>query len=256
MLFRSNRYLMYRPDSPRQKVDLTRLLMNREKDQLPLKSLIPMIVQAIGICESNQDLVEESKVFREKLIDSLMQDPSRWTDALEQMTKFAKDDPSPDLNRKMALVRSRKLLFLNADAKDGLVVPKTAPWVEEKLSMDPLDHLLDALSENLGDIELTDMIGKLIFPKSTYMAKSKLAQLGPKELNAVFKNMLEDMKEEHPDSAIAWGVDYRYMSLIDPEQARKDIEWALEKYSDNIEISREGVRYLVYRAAKIGRAHV
>ena len=248
-----NRYLMYRPDSPRQKVDLTRLLMNREKDQLPLKLLIPMIVQAIGICESNQDLVEESKVFREKLIDSLMQDPSRWTDALEQMTKFAKDDPSPDLNRKMALVRSRKLLFLNADAKDGLVVPKTAPWVEEKLSMDPLDHLLDALSENLGDIELTDMIGKLIFPKSTYMAKSKLAQLGPKELNAVFKNMLEDMKEEHPDSAIAWGVDYRYMSLIDPEQARKDIEWALEKYSDNIEISREGVRYLVYRAATLAR---
>ena len=50
---RLNRFMVYRPDAPRQKVELTELMADPDAPKLGYEVLIPMLYQAIASCEKS-----------------------------------------------------------------------------------------------------------------------------------------------------------------------------------------------------------
>lgn len=236
---RLNRYLVYRPEAPRQKVELTELLADPDSPRLGPEGLIPLIYQSIALCEQNPELEDKLPSLREKLLDNLS-NSMRSGEAIEQIAKLAKQEVDPVLNKRLAILRYRSLVIAGEDASIGRLQPGTVDWIQQACKLDPVDHLQAALNQLKGDIELTALIGNACVIDSSKLVKSSLAKLDKVELNMFLVRKLSEMIERNPDSPNAWLVNYQCLAGIDPKKAAEDISTALEKFPEDTAILQQG----------------
>ncbi|MFM8571613.1 MAG: tetratricopeptide repeat protein [Pirellula sp.] len=243
---RLQRYLVYRPDSAEQKVELTELLADPKSPKLPAEALIPMVYQAIASCEQNPQLEDRLPRLREILLDQLSQ-AMRAGEAVEQIAKLAKPEPDPMLNKKLALIRYRNLVIAGEDPSVGRLLPGTPAWIDQKCKLDPVDHVLDALGELKGDVELTAMLGNAAIIDSSKLTKSNLSKLDKDELKSLVSRKLAEMLERNPDQPEAWLINYQLLSLIDSKKAALDIETALVRFPEDGSILQQGAVHKMSR---------
>ena len=233
-----NRFLVYRPEAPRQKVELTEILADPDSPKLPVDSLIPMIYQAIAVCEQNAELEDKLPSLRQRLLDNLSR-AMRSGEAVEQIAKLAQQEPDMELDKKLALIRYRNLVVAGEDPCVGRLSPDTMAWVVARSRMDPIDHMLDLSKDLKGDVELTAMIGNACIIDPSKLVKSRLAKSDPEELNQLVSRKLSEMLERSGQKPEAWLVNYQLQSRIDPMKAAQDIEIALEKFPDDTAILQQ-----------------
>jgi Flp pilus assembly protein TadD len=253
MLKQLNRYLLYKPEATEQKVELTELMSDPKSAILKPDALIPMIYQAIAACEQNTNLESKLPLLRERLLENLSKS-MRAGEAVEQIAKLAKQDIDPKLDKELALIRYRNLFVAGEDPSVGRLLPGTADWVVQQCKLDPVDHLLGALKELKGDVELTAMLGNACVIDSSKLVKSKLAKLDKVEINDLISRKLRDMLEKNADRPEAWLIDYQLLSMIDPTKAAEDIEKALQRFPDDTAILRQAAAYKMNRILEAKRA--
>lgn len=242
MLKQLNRYLLYRPEAAEQKVEMIELMSDPESAVLKPEDLIPMIYQAIATCEQNPNLEDKLPLLRERLLENLSIS-MRAGEAVEQIAKLAKQDIEPNLNKELALIRYRNLFVAGEDPSIGRLLPGTADWVVQQCRLDPVDHLLGALKELKGDVELTAMLGNACVIDPSKLVKSSLAKLDQVELYDLMSRKLRDMLEINADRPEAWLIDYQLLSTIDPRKAGEDLEAALQRFPDDSGILRQAAGY-------------
>lgn len=242
-----NRFLVYRPESPRQKVELTELFANPDAPKLSSEMLIPMLYQSIASCEQDPELEEKLPSLRGKLLDSLSQ-AMRAGEAVEQISKLATEKIDPELDKKLALIRYRNLAVAGVDPSIGRLLPGTVTWVSQQCKLDPVDHLQEALRNIKGDVQLTAMLGNACILDPTRRGKSNLAKYDSQELSSFMKFKLIEMIGKNQDSPEAWLVNYQILSKIEPEKAAEDIEKALEKFPDDTSILQQAA---VHKMSKL-----
>jgi predicted Zn-dependent protease len=235
---RLNRYLVYRPEAAKQKVELTELLADPKNPKLPPEALIPLIYQAISASEQRSELEDKLPGLREKLLDNLSQS-MRTGEAVEQIAKLAKQELDPELDKKLALVRYRGLVVTGEDPSIGRLLPGTAAWVEKQCKFDPIDHIQVALKALKGDAALTAMLGNACIIDPSKLLKSNLGKLDKQEIESFISRKLSEMIERHDDDPDAWLVDYQILSRIDSKKAGQAITTAFEKFPDNIAILQQ-----------------
>jgi predicted Zn-dependent protease len=251
---RLNRYLVYQPEAPKQKVELTELLANPKNPKLPPEALIPLIYQAIAACEQHSELEDKLPDLREKLLENLSQS-MRTGEAVEQIAKLAKEELDPELDKKLALLRYRGLVVAGEDPSIGRLLPGTAAWIAKQCKLDPIDHLQGALKELKGDVALTAMLGNACIIDPSKLVRSNLGKLDKQELESFILRKLPEMIERHGDDPDAWLVDYQILSRIDSKKAGQDIATALEKFPDNTSILQQAAVHkmgVIFSAKRTG----
>ena len=233
-----NRFMVYQPNAPRQKVELTELMADPDAPKLGSEMLIPMLYQSIVSCEQNSELADKLPSLRGKLLDNLSR-AMRSGEAVEQIAKLATEQIDPDLDKKLALTRYRHLVVAGEDPSTGRVLPGTASWVVNRCKLDPVDHLQEALRNLRGDVELTAMLGNACILEPSKLAKSDLAKFSSTELDSFMKLKLLEMLQNNEASPEAWLVNYQILSRIAPNQAGEDIERALVEFPDNTSILQQ-----------------
>jgi len=235
---RLNRFMVYQPDAPRQKVELTELMADPDAPKLGYEVLIPMLYQAIASCEQNPELEDKLPSLRGKLLDNLSR-AMRSGEAIEQIAKLATEQIDSDLDKKLALTRYRHLVVAGEDPSIGRILSGTAAWVENRCKLDPVDHLQEALRNLKGDVELTAMLGNACILEPRKLARSDLAKFSSTELDSFMKLKLLEMLQKNEASPEAWLVNYQILSRIAPDQASEDIERALVEFPDNTSILQQ-----------------
>ncbi|MFM8397851.1 MAG: hypothetical protein ACKOAH_08470, partial [Pirellula sp.] len=210
MLKQLNRYLLYRPDAAEQKVEMIELMSDPKSTVLKPEYLIPMIYQAIATCEQNPNLEDKLPLLRERLLENLSKS-MRAGEAVEQIAKLAKQDIEPNLNKELALIRYRNLFVAGEDPSIGRLLPGTVDWVVQQCRLDPVDHLLGALKELKGDVELTAMLGNACVIDPSKLVKSSLAKLDQVELYDLMSRKLREMLEKNADRPEAWLINYQLL---------------------------------------------
>jgi predicted Zn-dependent protease len=241
-----NRFMVYRPEAPKQKVELAEMLSDPKSPKLPNDSLIPLIYQAIATCEQNSDLEENLTRLRMRLLDNLSQ-AMRAGEAVEQISKLAKQEPEVELDKKLALIRYRSLVVAGEDPSVGRILPGTADWVVQKCKLDPVDHILSSLNELKGDIELTAMLGNACIIDSSKLVKSSLSKQDRQELESLVSRKLSEMLTRNEDKPEAWLINYQLLSSIDQKRAAEDIEKALKKFPEETSILQQGAVHIMGR---------
>lgn len=241
-----NRFMVYRPDAPKQKVELTELLADPKSPKINTDSLIPLIYQAIATCEQNPELEDKLPGLRLKLLDNLSQ-AMRAGEAVEQIAKLATQDPDPELDKKLALIRYRNLVVASEDPAVGRLLPGTADWILQKCKLDPIDHIVSSLDELKGDVELTAMLGNACIIDSSKLVKSSLSKLDKQELNSLISRKLSEMLTRNQDKPEAWLINYQLLSRIDEKRAAEDIETALTKFPEDTSVLQQGAVHVMRR---------
>ena len=252
---RLNRYLVYQPEAPKQKVELTELLADPKNPKLPPEALIPLIYQAISACEQHSELEDKLPSLREKLLENLSQS-MRTGEAVEQVAKLAKEELDPELDKKLALLRYRGLIVAGEDPSIGRLLPGTAAWIANQCKLDPVDHLQVAIKELKGDVGLTAMLGNACVIDPSKLVRSNLGKLDKQELESFILRKLSEMIERHGDDPDAWLVDYQILSRIDSKKAGQDIATALEKFPDKTAILQQAAVHkmgVIFGAKRNGR---
>ena len=242
-----NRYMVYQPDAPRQKVELAELMADPDAPKLGYEVLIPMLYQAIASCEQNPELEDRLPSLRGKLLDNLSL-AMRAGEAVEQIAKLASDEIDVVLDKKLALIRYRNLVVAGEDPSMGRIFPGTAVWVIQQCKLDPVDHLQEALRNLKGDVELTAMLGNACILDPTKLGKSNLSKFDSQDLASFMELKLIEMMGKNQESPEAWLINYQILSKIDPEKAAGDIEKALEKFPDDTSILQQAA---VHKMSKL-----
>lgn len=250
---RLNRFMVYRPDAPRQKVELTELMADPDAPKLGYEVLIPMLYQAIASCEQNPELEDKLPSLRGKLLDNLSR-AMRSGEAIEQIAKLANEQIDPDLDKKLALTRYRHLVVAGEDPSIGRILSGTAAWVENQCKLDPVDHLQEALRNLKGDVELTAMLGNACILEPTQLVKSNLAKYDSQELASFMRLRLIEMLQKNKSSPEAWLINYQILSRIAPEQAAEDIEKALVEFPEDTSILQQAAVHKMARLLEAKRA--
>ena len=245
-----NRFLVYRPDSPRQKAELTELFSDPDSPKLPVDALIPMIYQSIAACEQSPELEDKLPVLRQRLLENLSL-ALRAGEAVEQIDKLAKQEPDVELDKKLALIRYRNLVVAGEDPCAGRLSPGAMKWLISRAKMDPVDHMLEVLKEVKGDVELTAMLGNACIIDRTKLANSSLSKSDPEELSLLMSRKLNEMLERNADKPQAWLIDFQLLTRMDPTKAAQDIEIALEKFPEEPAILQQAA---VHKMQRIGDA--
>jgi tetratricopeptide (TPR) repeat protein len=233
-----NRFMVYQPDAPRQKLELTELMADPDAPKLGYEVLIPMLYQAIASCEQSPELQDKLPSLRGKLLDNLSR-AMRSGEAIEQIAKSATEQIDPDLDKKLALTRYRHLVIAGEDPSIGRVLPGTASWVLDRCKLDPVDHLQEALRNLKGDVELTAMLGNACILEPTKLVRSDLAKFDTQELESFMKLKLFEMIQKNEASPEAWLINYQFLSRIAPERAGEGIEKALVQFPENTAILQQ-----------------
>jgi tetratricopeptide (TPR) repeat protein len=241
---RLNRFMVYRPEAPKQKVELTELLADPKSPKLKVDSLIPLIYQSIATCEQNPELEDKLPSLRMKLLDNLSQ-AMRAGEAVEQIAKLAKQEPESELDKKLALIRYRNLVVAGEDPSVGRLMPGTPDWIQQKCKLDPVDHIISSLNELKGDVELTAMLGNACLIDSSKLVKSNLSKLDKQELDSLMSRKLSEMLSRNPDRPEAWLINYQLVSRIDQKRASEDIETALNKFPDDTSVLQQGAVHIM-----------
>jgi tetratricopeptide (TPR) repeat protein len=248
-----NRFMVYQPDAPRQKAELTELMADPDAPKRAYEVLIPMLYQAIASCEQNPELEDKLPSLRGKLLDNLSR-AMRSGEAIEQIAKLATEQIDPDLDKKLALTRYRHSVVAGEDPSIGRILTGTATWVENRCKLDPVDHLQEALRNLKGDVELTAMLGNACILEPTKLVRSDLAKFDTQELASFIKLKLLEMIQKNEASPDAWLINYQILSRIAPEQAGEDIEKALVKFPEDPAILQQAAVHKMARLLEAKRA--
>lgn len=248
-----NRFLVYQPDAPGQKVELTELLADPDAPKLGSEVLIPMLYQAIASCEQNAGLGDKLPSLRGRLLDNLSR-AMRSGEAVEQIAKLATEQIDPDLDKKLALTRYRHLVVAGEDPSIGRILIGTATWVENRCKLDPIDHLQEALRNLKGDVQLTAMLGNACILEPTKLVNSNLAKYSSEELASFMKLRLTEMLQKNKASPEARLINYQILSRIAPEQASEDIEKALVEFPEDTSILQQAAVHKMARLLEAKRA--
>ncbi len=241
-----NRFMVYRPDAPKQKVELAELLSDPKSPKLSTDSLIPLIYQAIATCEQNPELEDKLPDLRMRLLDNLSE-AMRAGEAVEQIAKLASQEPDPQLDKKLALIRYRNLVVAGEDPSVGRLMPGTPDWIQQKCKLDPVDHITSSLDELKGDIELTAMLGNACIIDSSKLVKSNLSKLDKQELDSLISRKLSEMLTRNEEKPDAWLINYQLLSRIDEKRASEDIQKALNKFPDDTSVLQQGAVHIMGR---------
>lgn len=250
---RLNRFLVYQPDAPKQKVELTELMSDPDSPKLPTEALIPLIYQAIATCEQNPELEDKLPGLREKLLTNLSL-AMRAGEAVEQIAKLSTEEFDPKLNKELALIRYRNLVVAGEDPSIGRLLPGTPQWIVEQCKLDPVDHLIEAIRELKGDIAMTAMLGNACTLDPSKLLRSSLSKLDKQELDSFISRKLIEMLERHEEDPNAWLVNYQILSAIDEKKAAKDIQTALEKFPEDTSILQQGAVHKMGRILEAKRS--
>lgn len=221
---------------------------------------VKQLLEAIGVCESKEDLTHKVRQLRRRLAECQYQlathyGLSSYSDAIDQIALAADRESDPPMLCLFALCRFQQSQF-HDDASWSTQAESVAPdWLKSLVPRHPIDLLEIALLQNPGENRLSQALAFSCLDPNIKLEGSALAHATKSELLIKAKATADQMLKRNIDSSDTWLLHYDIVGKIDPDSANETIETALEKFPTDPLVRLQSGKHYLAEADKTDRNH-
>jgi Tfp pilus assembly protein PilF len=224
------RYLAQNPDDAAQRAELAEIIDNAAVTIAEKQHAVKQLLKAIGVCEFKEDLTQKVRLLRRRLAERQFEVAS-FSDAIDQIALAAENESDPKLTRLFALCRfHQNRLNIISDRWSNEAESVAPDWLKSLTQRHPIDLLEEALRQNPGDLQLSELLANSCLQPETKFDGSALANATEIELLAKAKATSEKMLSANSESRDAWVSHFEIMSHVDPESVSEVLEMARNKF--------------------------
>jgi predicted Zn-dependent protease len=241
------KYVAFRQDDVARRVELVELVNQSPLDLRGIQALIPKVLTAIGLCETNPTLTSKVPGLRRSLIER-QTEIGNYEGALQQIAKLAGKQEDPSIERMLAICRFRLALQQRQDQWDKYSNSHAPEWIWPLGAMHPVDLLVRSLANSPGDPDLTLGFASVVLKDRRLLQGSQLSNESDEALRQRLRGYLDPLLQFHPDDPKAWLTHFAILSQFDLSDAAAAVAKSLERFPDNVAILKAASQFHLERA--------